>query len=199
MIALAERMNRLRLRKGESLQDVATAVGVSKAHIWELEKGRADNPSMGLVTRLAEHFGVSVAYLIGEDAGRRRCRRRAGADVPPGAGARRRRPRAARPAAPGIPEPAPRQQMSLALSRIEIESAGSDPRKLARGATRAAAASHRSGADRGDRPRARHRLHRSGSALRHRGLPAVRSAEERGTDRGERQQPAAAAALHHRP
>ena len=67
MITLAARLNQLRLRKGESLQDVATAVGVSKAHIWELEKGRADNPSMGLVTRLAEHFGVSVAYLIGED------------------------------------------------------------------------------------------------------------------------------------
>jgi transcriptional regulator with XRE-family HTH domain len=67
MIKLATRLNQLRLRKAESLQDVATAVGVSKAHIWELEKGRADNPSMGLVTRLAEHFGVSVAYLIGED------------------------------------------------------------------------------------------------------------------------------------
>ena len=67
MMTLAARLNQLRLRKAESLQDVATAVGVSKAHIWELEKGRADNPSMGLVTRLAEHFGVSVAYLIGED------------------------------------------------------------------------------------------------------------------------------------
>jgi transcriptional regulator with XRE-family HTH domain len=67
MIKLATRLNQLRLRKAESLQDVATAVGVSKAHIWELEKGRADNPSMSLVTRLAEHFGVSVAYLIGED------------------------------------------------------------------------------------------------------------------------------------
>jgi transcriptional regulator with XRE-family HTH domain len=67
MIKLTTRLNQLRLRKAESLQDVATAVGVSKAHIWELEKGRADNPSMGLVTRLAEHFGVSVAYLIGED------------------------------------------------------------------------------------------------------------------------------------
>lgn len=43
------------------------AVGVSKAHIWELEKGRADNPSMALVTRLADHFGVSVAYMAGED------------------------------------------------------------------------------------------------------------------------------------
>ena len=67
MIKLAAHLNQLRLRRAESLQDVATAVGVSKAHIWELEKGRADNPSMGLITRLAEHFGVSVASLIGED------------------------------------------------------------------------------------------------------------------------------------
>jgi transcriptional regulator with XRE-family HTH domain len=57
----------LRLKKGESLQKVADAVGVSKAHVWELEKGRAQNPSMGLVTRLADHFGVSVAALVGED------------------------------------------------------------------------------------------------------------------------------------
>jgi len=42
-------------------------VGVSKAHIWELEKGRADNPSMALVQRLADHFGVSTAFLVGED------------------------------------------------------------------------------------------------------------------------------------
>src|SRR4051812_32542471 len=66
-MALAERMTRLRVAKGESLQDVATAAGVSKAHIWELEKGRADNPSMALVTRLADHFGVSVAHMVGED------------------------------------------------------------------------------------------------------------------------------------
>lgn len=59
-------MGELRRRKKQSLQDVADAVDVSKAHIWELEKGRADNPSMGLVTRLADHFGVSVAYLVGE-------------------------------------------------------------------------------------------------------------------------------------
>ena len=32
-----------------------------------MEKGRADNPSMALVKRLADHFGVTVAYLVGED------------------------------------------------------------------------------------------------------------------------------------
>ena len=66
-MGLGSRITRLRSEKKESLQDVASAVGVSKAHIWELEKGRAGNPSMGLVTRLADHFGVSVTQLVGED------------------------------------------------------------------------------------------------------------------------------------
>ena len=67
MTMLGERIHRLRLEKRESLQDVASAVGVSKAHIWELEKGRTDNPAMALVTRLADHFGVSVSYLVNEE------------------------------------------------------------------------------------------------------------------------------------
>jgi len=64
---LASRINALRLKRGQSLQQVATAVGVSKAHIWELEKGRTDNPAMALVTRLADHFKVSVSFLVSED------------------------------------------------------------------------------------------------------------------------------------
>lgn len=67
MSALANRLRRLRLKKGDSLQQVADAVGVSKAHIWELEKARTDNPSMQLLTKLANHFRVKVAYLVGED------------------------------------------------------------------------------------------------------------------------------------
>lgn len=67
MSALASRLRRLRLSKGDSLQRVADAVGVSKAHIWELEKARTDNPSMQLLTKLADHFRVKVAYLVGED------------------------------------------------------------------------------------------------------------------------------------
>lgn len=66
-MALGAQLTKLRLKKGESLQQVADAVNVSKAHIWDLEKGYADNPSMGLVTRLADHFGVSLAALVEED------------------------------------------------------------------------------------------------------------------------------------
>ena len=66
-MTLGLRIADLRLKKRKSLQQVADAVGVSKAHIWELEKGRTENPSMALVTRLADYFGVSVSFLVGED------------------------------------------------------------------------------------------------------------------------------------
>lgn len=66
-MSLGRRLAQLRRKSGESLQTVADAVGVSKAHIWELEKARTENPSMDLVTRLADHFKVTVAFLVGED------------------------------------------------------------------------------------------------------------------------------------
>jgi transcriptional regulator with XRE-family HTH domain len=60
------RLTELRLAKGVSLQVVADAAGVSKAHIWWLEKGRAENPTMTLLKALADFYGVSVSYLVGE-------------------------------------------------------------------------------------------------------------------------------------
>jgi transcriptional regulator with XRE-family HTH domain len=66
-LSLGQRIAELRERRGSSLQEIADAVGVSKAHIWQIEKGKADNPALGLVERLAGHFRVSVSELIGED------------------------------------------------------------------------------------------------------------------------------------
>jgi transcriptional regulator with XRE-family HTH domain len=40
-MSLATKLQKLRMAKGQSLQVVADAVGASKAHIWELEKGTA--------------------------------------------------------------------------------------------------------------------------------------------------------------
>jgi transcriptional regulator with XRE-family HTH domain len=65
-MSLGARLKELRISKKQSLQDVAGAVGASKAHIWEIERGGSKNPSMDLLTGLAKHFGVSVAYLVGE-------------------------------------------------------------------------------------------------------------------------------------
>ncbi|MYA62928.1 MAG: helix-turn-helix transcriptional regulator [Dehalococcoidia bacterium] len=68
-MSIGVRLKKLRLTKNQSLQQVADAVESSKAHIWELETGKSSNPSMTLLTRLAEHFEVSTAYLVGEDVG----------------------------------------------------------------------------------------------------------------------------------
>jgi transcriptional regulator with XRE-family HTH domain len=63
---IGERLFSLRQKSGQSLQQVADAIGISKAHIWELEKGRSTNPSFELVRKLAGHFGVSIDELVGE-------------------------------------------------------------------------------------------------------------------------------------
>jgi transcriptional regulator with XRE-family HTH domain len=65
-MSIGARLKELRMRKNKSLQEVADAVGASKAHIWELERGGAKNPSLELLTKLSGFFDVTVAYLIGE-------------------------------------------------------------------------------------------------------------------------------------
>lgn len=63
-MSLGAKLNELRMRKGESLQQTADIVGVTKTHIWELEKGKSSNPSADLLRKLADHFKVTVDYLI---------------------------------------------------------------------------------------------------------------------------------------
>jgi transcriptional regulator with XRE-family HTH domain len=66
-MSLADRLYDLRQNAKVSLQIAADAVGVSKAHLWELEKGRTANPSFDLVRKLAAYYGVTPETLIGED------------------------------------------------------------------------------------------------------------------------------------
>lgn len=62
---IARRCASLRGQRGLSLQDVADRAGLSKSHVWELEQGRARNPTVDTAARLARAFGVSIDYLIG--------------------------------------------------------------------------------------------------------------------------------------
>lgn len=64
-MSLADRLFDLRKNAKVSLQAVADAVGVSKAHVWELEKERSKNPSFELVQKLATYYGVSAEELAG--------------------------------------------------------------------------------------------------------------------------------------
>ena len=62
-MGLGGRLKELRVRKGESLQQVADAVSASKPHIWELEAEKSKNPSLDLLTKLAQSFPMSQ-FLI---------------------------------------------------------------------------------------------------------------------------------------
>lgn len=66
-MALAMKLKALRLRKGKSLQEIADAIGASKTHVWDLETGRSDNPSVDLLTKIATYFHIPIAHLLGEN------------------------------------------------------------------------------------------------------------------------------------
>ena len=66
-MSFARKLHDLRTRHKLSLQEVADKVGISKAHVFNLEKGITANPSMDLVVKLAELYRVRVADLVGEN------------------------------------------------------------------------------------------------------------------------------------
>lgn len=66
-MSLAAKLKELRGKNRQSLQDVADAIGASKTHVYDLETGRSTNPSIELLTKLATHFRVSIADLVGEN------------------------------------------------------------------------------------------------------------------------------------
>lgn len=65
---LADLFLRMCPRIARPRDKIADKIGVSKAHIWEMEKGRSKNPSFELVRKLADHFGVSIDALVGDAA-----------------------------------------------------------------------------------------------------------------------------------
>lgn len=67
-MSIGTKLKELRIRNGESLQQVADAVGASKPHIWELEAEKSKNPSLDLLTKIAKHFNVPISYLLDESA-----------------------------------------------------------------------------------------------------------------------------------
>lgn len=62
---IAKRCIKLREQRDLSLQEVADRAGLSKSHIWELEQGRARNPTVDTAVRLSRAFGVSLDYMTG--------------------------------------------------------------------------------------------------------------------------------------
>lgn len=61
---LRERLRELRKEKGETQVQVAAAVGIVEQHYQKFEGG-VNLPNLENAWKLADHFGVSIDYLVG--------------------------------------------------------------------------------------------------------------------------------------
>ena len=64
MKVFCTRLKELRIAKGETLKDVANAIGISLMAYAHYEYGDSQ-PSLELVAALCKHFEVSSDYLLG--------------------------------------------------------------------------------------------------------------------------------------
>lgn len=64
--AFGARLRRLREAKKLTLQQVADAVGCTKAYIWELEMKEGQRPSAERIQKIAQVLGVTMEDVMGE-------------------------------------------------------------------------------------------------------------------------------------
>ncbi len=62
---LKERLRMLRKETGETQAQVAAAIGIADRHYQRFEGG-VNLPNLENAWKLAEHFGVSIDYLVGK-------------------------------------------------------------------------------------------------------------------------------------
>jgi transcriptional regulator with XRE-family HTH domain len=62
---LGSRITTLRLRMGESVSVFATRSGVAKSHVYKLEAGGLENPTVTTLTRIAGALGITLHELLG--------------------------------------------------------------------------------------------------------------------------------------
>ena len=63
-IIFKDRIRALRQERGETQVQVAEAIGVAESHYQRFERG-ANLPNLENAWRLADHFGVTIDYLVG--------------------------------------------------------------------------------------------------------------------------------------
>ncbi len=64
---LGDKLRDLRKLRGYTLEKLASAAGLSKSYLWELENRESQRPSAEKLTALADVLGVGAAYFLEED------------------------------------------------------------------------------------------------------------------------------------
>lgn len=66
---LGSKIKKLRDEKGYTLEKLADLAESSKSYIWELENKSPPRPSAEKLSKIAEHLGVTIEYLLNADSG----------------------------------------------------------------------------------------------------------------------------------
>ncbi|WP_121610035.1 XRE family transcriptional regulator [Mesobacillus foraminis] len=65
-MGVGQQIKRLRIQKEYSITELAEKSGVSKSYLSYIERGIQENPSLHVLSRLANTLGVSPEELMGE-------------------------------------------------------------------------------------------------------------------------------------
>ena len=59
-----EKLRKVRTARHKTLEDLAEAIGSSKAYVWQLENKKNANPSAELLLKIANYFGESPDFFL---------------------------------------------------------------------------------------------------------------------------------------
>jgi XRE family transcriptional regulator of biofilm formation len=65
-MGVGKQIKKLRIQKEYSITELAEKAGVSKSYLSYIERGIQENPSLHVLSRLANTLGVSPEELMGE-------------------------------------------------------------------------------------------------------------------------------------
>lgn len=63
-----EKLRKVRTRERMTLEELASAIGSSKAYVWQLENKKNAKPSAELLLKIANHLGESPDFFLDDDA-----------------------------------------------------------------------------------------------------------------------------------
>jgi transcriptional regulator with XRE-family HTH domain len=66
---LGERLERLRVRSGISLNEVARRAKIGPGQVWEILHGKNANPKIQTIERMVKAMGATLGELFADDLG----------------------------------------------------------------------------------------------------------------------------------
>lgn len=63
-VKFGEKLRKIRIQQGKTLESLAEAVGTSKAYVWQLENKKNAKPSAELLLKIANNLGHSPDFFL---------------------------------------------------------------------------------------------------------------------------------------